>query len=196
MCECAAEFARNLLDEEGNNTWPDVLKFLFECASSPQIRAQGQCPHHLWGLSRGIFGSQQAQYLDVIKQMLHQCLTDQSDAVVRGSAARAAVAFILANDGEAGVLAHLKELLPFIIQIVTDSVLRTDDDTLLKCNMIDLAENVPKFLRPSSRCRFRPLSEGNLINQSIRAYRPFHNRKKASRTPQKPELAKPCHPHS
>lgn len=64
----------------------------------------------------------------------------------RGAAARAAVAFVLANDTEASVLSHLKDLLPYIVKATADSI-RSDDDTLLKC-MIDLAESAPKYLRP------------------------------------------------
>jgi len=144
ICECAAEFSRNLLDEEGNNTWPDVLKFLFECANSSKGELRDSALI-IFSNVPGIFGKQQAHYLEVIKQMLHRCLTDQSDAGVRASAAKASVAFILSNDGEHAVLAQLKDILPFIIQVVTESI-QTDDDSLLKC-LIDLAETVPKFLR-------------------------------------------------
>lgn len=35
VCEVAAEVARNLIDEDGNNQWPEFLQFLFQCANSP-----------------------------------------------------------------------------------------------------------------------------------------------------------------
>lgn len=35
ICEVVAEVARNLIDEEGNNQWPEFLQFLFQCANSP-----------------------------------------------------------------------------------------------------------------------------------------------------------------
>ena len=35
VCEVAAEVARNLIDEEGNNQWPEFLQFLFSCANGP-----------------------------------------------------------------------------------------------------------------------------------------------------------------
>lgn len=35
VCEVAAEVARNLIDEDGTNQWPEFLQFLFQCANSP-----------------------------------------------------------------------------------------------------------------------------------------------------------------
>ena len=35
MCDIAAELARNLIDQDGNNQWPQFLQFLFQCANSP-----------------------------------------------------------------------------------------------------------------------------------------------------------------
>lgn len=35
MCDVASEVARNQLDDDGNNTWPEFLNFLFQCANSP-----------------------------------------------------------------------------------------------------------------------------------------------------------------
>jgi hypothetical protein len=37
MCDVASEVARNQLDDDGNNNWPEFLNFLFQCASSPSI---------------------------------------------------------------------------------------------------------------------------------------------------------------
>lgn len=33
-CEVVAEMARNLIDDEGNNSWPEFLEFLFQCVNS------------------------------------------------------------------------------------------------------------------------------------------------------------------
>jgi hypothetical protein len=33
-CDVVAEMARNLIDEDGNNTWPEFLQFLFQCVNS------------------------------------------------------------------------------------------------------------------------------------------------------------------
>lgn len=35
LCDIAAELARNLVDQDGNNQWPQFLQFLFQCANSP-----------------------------------------------------------------------------------------------------------------------------------------------------------------
>lgn len=35
MCDVASEVARNQLDDEGNNNWPEFLNFLFQCANFP-----------------------------------------------------------------------------------------------------------------------------------------------------------------
>lgn len=37
MCDVASEVARNQLDDDGNNNWPEFLNFLFQCANSPSI---------------------------------------------------------------------------------------------------------------------------------------------------------------
>ena len=82
VCECVAELARNLIDEEGNNSWPEVLAFLFEAAASPRgdLRESALI---MFGAVPGIFGAAQAQNLDVIRQMLHRSLADESDPTVR-----------------------------------------------------------------------------------------------------------------
>lgn len=35
ICDIVSELARNLVDEDGQNNWPEFLRFLFRCASSP-----------------------------------------------------------------------------------------------------------------------------------------------------------------
>ena len=39
LVDLTAEVSRNLMDDDGNNLWPEFLKFMFDLASSPQ-------PHH------------------------------------------------------------------------------------------------------------------------------------------------------
>ena len=34
VCEIASEIARNLIDDEGKNQWPEFLQFLFQCTNS------------------------------------------------------------------------------------------------------------------------------------------------------------------
>lgn len=37
LCDIVVELAHNLMDDEGNNMWPEFLQFLFECANSPNV---------------------------------------------------------------------------------------------------------------------------------------------------------------
>ncbi|XP_041352900.1 importin-5-like [Gigantopelta aegis] len=146
VCDAVAELARNLIDEENNMLWPEVLKFMFECANSPDAGLR-ESALHIFSSVPGIFGNQQAHYLDVIKQMLGQCLQDRANPPVWFEAIKATSAFLLANDKEPTVLAHCKDLLPGVVQGLTESVNQQTDDGIFKC-LIELAESVPKFLRP------------------------------------------------
>lgn len=42
VCDVASELARNLIDESGNNHWPQFLQFLFQCVNS-QSPALKEC---------------------------------------------------------------------------------------------------------------------------------------------------------
>lgn len=37
LCDIIGELAHNMIDDEGNNKWPEFLQFLFESASSQNI---------------------------------------------------------------------------------------------------------------------------------------------------------------
>ncbi|KAL3846795.1 hypothetical protein ACJMK2_017751 [Sinanodonta woodiana] len=146
VCDATAELARNLIDESNSMTWPEILKFMFDCANSSDASLR-ESALHIIGVVPGIFGNQQAHYLEVIKQMLGQSLHDQANTNVWFEAVRATSAFLTANEKEQAVIHQFRDLLPGIIQAVAESVEAQDDDSLLKC-LIDLAERVPKFLRP------------------------------------------------
>ncbi|WAR27376.1 IPO5-like protein [Mya arenaria] len=126
VCDATAELARNLIDEDNVQQWGEFLKFI---------------------VVPGIFGSQQAHYMEVIRQMLVQSLALQDHHAVCSEAVKATTAFLVSNEGEGAIVHHLKDLLPAMIQAISVSVEQQDDDALLKC-LIDIAENVPKFLRP------------------------------------------------
>ena len=66
---------------------------------------------------------------------------------MRASAAKASCSFLVANDTDQQLLVYFRELLPEILAAVNQSVENPTDDMLLKC-LIDVAENVPKYLRP------------------------------------------------
>lgn len=146
VCEVAAEVARNLIDEDGNNQWPEFLQFLFQCANGP-VPALKESALRMFTSVPGVFGNQQANYLDLIKQMLQQSIVDATHYEVRFQAVRAIGAFIMLHDKEANIQKHFSELLPAVVQVIAQSVEKQDDEALLKV-LIDLAESTPKFLRP------------------------------------------------
>lgn len=146
ICEVVAEVARNLIDDNGNNQWPEFLQFLFQCANAESIPLQ-ESALRIFSSVPGIFGNQQKQYLDVIKAMLMKYLDPASDAEVRFQAVRAVGAFILLHDKDDHILKSFSDLLPRVIMIIAESIELQDDQTLIKL-LIDMAESVPKYLRP------------------------------------------------
>ena len=65
----------------------------------------------------GVFGNQQAHYLDIIKQMLSQSLQDKDHPQVWFEAVRATTAFLTTNSEEHAIVHHFKDLLPGVIQV-------------------------------------------------------------------------------
>lgn len=145
ICEVVAELARNLIDDDGNNQWQELLQFLFQCANAPSAQLK-ESALRIFTAVPGIFGNQQTNYLDLIKQMLQQSL-HAPEYEVRFQAVRAVGAFILLHDKEMPILKHFADLLPSMIQVTVESLEKQDDDALLKV-LIELAESAPKFLRP------------------------------------------------
>jgi hypothetical protein len=105
LFEVVSELARQLLDEEGNNLWPEFLRFLFESASNgtPQIKVDAL---ETFGCMPGIFGNQQSQYLNGIKRVLQKCLADCTNYPVRYQAVKSLTAFIILNKDEGNVKCH------------------------------------------------------------------------------------------
>ncbi|XP_077014669.1 importin-5 isoform X1 [Tamandua tetradactyla] len=145
VCDIAAELARNLIDEDGNNQWPEGLKFLFDSVSSQNVGLREAALHIFWNFP-GIFGNQQQHYLDVIKRMLVQCMQDQEHPSIRTLSARATAAFILANEHNVALFKHFSDLLPGFLQAVNDSCYQNDDSVLK--SLVEIADTVPKYLRP------------------------------------------------
>lgn len=152
ICEVVAEVTRNFIDDDGNNQWPETLQLLFQCANTPNAILQ-ESALRIFASVPGIFGNQQNHYLQVIKEMLMKYLDPSSTAEVRFQAVRAVVAFILLNDKEVEIQKALSDLLPQIIMITADSIKAEEDQTLIKL-LIDMSENVPKFLRPQLEAIF------------------------------------------
>ncbi|GAB1299187.1 Importin-5 [Apodemus speciosus] len=133
------------VDEDGNNQWPEGLKFLFDSVSSQNMGLREAALHIFWNFP-GIFGNQQQHYLDVIKRMLVQCMQDQEHPSIRTLSARATAAFILANEHNAALFKHFADLLPGFLQAVNDSCYQNDDSVLK--SLVEIADTVPKYLRP------------------------------------------------
>merc|ERR1712106_410482 len=143
--DLAAEVARNLTDEDGNNLWPEFLKFLFAMASSPTPEVK-EVALHMFASVPGVFGNQEQQYIDVIKNMLASSLTDQNYDV-RFGAVKAACNYLLLHEKNTGLQKHFADLLGPIMNVTVESVEKQDDDACLK-SIIDVAEAMPKYLRP------------------------------------------------
>ncbi|RXN01964.1 Importin-5 [Acipenser ruthenus] len=146
VCDIAAELARNLIDDDGNNQWPEVLKFLFDSVSSQDVGLRESALHIFWNFP-GIFGNQQQHYLEVIKRMLVQCMQDQEHPPIRTLAARAAASFVLSNESNTPLLKHFADLLPGVLQAVNESCYQNDDSVLK--SLVEIADTAPKYLRPN-----------------------------------------------
>jgi len=143
--DLAAEVARNLTDDDGNNLWPEFLKFLFDCASSPNPEVK-EVALHMFASVPGVFGNQEQQYYEVIKNMLASCLVDPNYDV-RFGAVKAACNYLMLHEKNSGLQKHLGDLLGPIMAVTVQSVEKQEDDACLK-SIIDIAESMPKYLRP------------------------------------------------
>lgn len=152
ICEVVAEVARNLFDDDGNNQWPDILMLLFQCANATDVQMQ-ESALRIFASVPGIFGNHEKTYLPTIKDMLMKYLDPSSNQEVRFQAVRAVCAFVLMHDKEVEIQKFFSDLLPHVIAITADSIREEDDQTLIKL-LIDMAENVPKFLRPQLEAIF------------------------------------------
>ncbi|XP_028256566.1 importin-5 [Parambassis ranga] len=146
VCDIAAELSRNLIDDSGNNQWPELLKFLFDSVNSDNVSLREAALHIFWNFP-GIFGNQQQHYMEVIKRMLVQCMQDQANPQIRTLAARATASFVLSNEGNTALLKHFADLLPGILQAGNESCYQGDDSVLK--SLVEIADTAPKYLRPN-----------------------------------------------
>ncbi|KAG7504065.1 importin-5 [Solea senegalensis] len=146
ICDIAAELSRNLIDDDGTNQWPEVLKFLFDSVNSDNVGLREAALHIFWNFP-GIFGNQQQHYMEVIKRMLVQCMQDQANPHIRTLAARATASFILSNESNSALLKQFSDLLPGILQSVNESCYQGDDSVLK--SLVEIADTAPKYLRPN-----------------------------------------------
>ncbi|CAL1261451.1 unnamed protein product [Larinioides sclopetarius] len=147
ICDVAAELARNCIDDEGNNHWPDFLKYLFDSARSPDPFIR-EIALLMFASIPGVFGNQQSRYIDVIRQMLSQSLTDQQSQQVRYVAVKATSNFLLANEKEVHVLKQFTDCLILLLQFFSQ-VLDSKDgqpDEILRY-LVELVESCPQIFR-------------------------------------------------
>lgn len=145
IADCISELSRRLIDESGKNSWPEVLKFMFEGVSSTD-EGMKEIPLHIFSQFPGIFGQQQDHYQEVIHQMLAQCMQLSEPKNVRCASATALTAFLLDNTENAAITRRFQDLLPGLLKACEDST-SEDDDTVLK-SLVELCEESPKVVRP------------------------------------------------
>lgn len=145
LCEVTAELVRNLIDDDGNNTWLEFLQHLFQIASSPSVQLKENALI-IFSLIPGIFGNQQTNYLDYIKQMISQSFA-HTEYSVRFFAAKALANFITDHEKEEPILKHFHDLIGPYLKAMEESVVKQEDDALLKL-AIDILSLTPKFVRP------------------------------------------------
>ncbi|KAI1286009.1 Importin-5 [Halotydeus destructor] len=149
ICDAAAELAKNFLDDDGNNLWPDFLNSLFECVNSSDLVLK-ECALNMFAYVPGVFGNQQSRYLDVIRQMLIHCLavSPTTDLNVRTSAVKATSSFALLHYEEKPIVKQLQECIPLIIAFVAETMLMEGEhcEAGLNC-LVELSEKCPQLLR-------------------------------------------------
>ncbi|XP_028039951.1 importin-5 [Bombyx mandarina] len=153
VCDVVSELARNHIDDDGNNQWPEFLQFMFTCASAqdPNIKEAGI---RMFTSVPGVFGNRQTENLDVIKGMLISALQPNESMALRTQAVKAVGAFILLHDKEPIIQKHFSDVLLPLMQVIVLSIEAADDDSALKV-LIELAESTPKFLRPQLETIFQ-----------------------------------------
>ncbi|OWR47024.1 importin-5 [Danaus plexippus] len=153
ICDVVSELARNHIDDDGVNQWPEFLQFMFNCASAqdPNIKEAGI---RMFTSVPGVFGNRQNENLDVIKRMLLSTLQPTESEALQMQAVKAVGAFILLHDKEPAIQKHFSDLLVPFMQVVVQSIEKADDDAALKV-LIELAESAPKFLRPQVQTIFQ-----------------------------------------
>lgn len=147
ICECAAELARKLADEELNVPWPELQERLVQWASNPN-EAWRHAALHIFADFPHVFGAGNPASLELIKSMLHASLQAQDSMRVRTEAAKAMSSLlkspIMATpDRQAAFV----DLIPLIIKLLADQKNQDVDITVLE-SVIEISENCPKIMRP------------------------------------------------
>uniref|UniRef100_A0A3P9P6W6 Karyopherin (importin) beta 3 n=1 Tax=Poecilia reticulata TaxID=8081 RepID=A0A3P9P6W6_POERE len=86
VCDIAAELCRNLIDDDGNNQWPEVLKFLFDSVNSDNVGLRES-------MATDFAPTFQKKFHDKVISALLQTMEDQSNPRVQAHAAAALINF-------------------------------------------------------------------------------------------------------
>ncbi|CAB4063018.1 IPO5 [Lepeophtheirus salmonis] len=127
MGDMVAEVAINLIDVDGNNRWPQFLKFLFDSTNSPNAEIK-EIAFHLFSSVPSVFGNQEAEHFDTIKQMLMSGLMDPNHIEIEDPPAQK----------------RCQDMLTPILTVTMETITKGVDDTLdqLYGEMIKLFSNV------------------------------------------------------
>ncbi|XP_028164572.1 importin-5 [Ostrinia furnacalis] len=153
ISDVVSELARNHIDDDGVNQWPEFLQFMFNCAASQDSNMK-EAGIRMFTSVPGVFGNRQNENLDVIKRMLLSALQPTESDALRIQAVKAVGAFILLHDKEPAIQKHFSDILLPLMQVVVQSIEKCEDDSALKV-LIELAESAPKFLRPQLETIFQ-----------------------------------------
>ena len=80
-----------------------------------QTKKQVLC--YRFSIVPGVYGNEQAKYLDIVKQMLTHSLQDKDHPQVWFEAVKATTAFLTTNCEDHAIVYHFKDLLPGVIQV-------------------------------------------------------------------------------
>ncbi|OQR78549.1 importin-5-like [Tropilaelaps mercedesae] len=147
ICECAAELARKLADEEFNLPWPELPDRLLQWASNPN-EAWRHAALHIFADFPGVFGPSNQPSMNLVKDMLHASLQAQDSMRVRVEAANAISSFL-----KSGVMntpekqAMFGDMIPLMVKLLADQKGQDDDNTVLEA-LTEICENCPKIVRP------------------------------------------------
>eukprot|EP00096_Caligus_rogercresseyi_P013318 TRINITY_DN5993_c0_g1_i1.p1 TRINITY_DN5993_c0_g1~~TRINITY_DN5993_c0_g1_i1.p1 ORF type:complete len:1098 (-),score=338.86 TRINITY_DN5993_c0_g1_i1:478-3771(-) len=143
--DMVAEVAQNLIDDDGNNRWPEFIKFLFEATTSGNADMK-EIAFHMFSSVPSVFGNQENEHFDTIKQMLLSGLMDPSSPEVRIAAAKASINFILTQVEDPSAQKRCQDMLTPILTVTMETITKGSDESVFKA-LVELAEGIPRFMR-------------------------------------------------
>lgn len=150
ITEVVSELAKKFLDDSGNNTWPEIVNFIFECIKSEDAQMK-EIGLNILTSYPSIFGNQLGNYLDVIKQVFVHCLSEspQINVEIRVQALNAVCSFILEYCDEKPIVSAMAPTLPLMLQTIFATISLDDEHCEESLRAFqELAERSPSFLRP------------------------------------------------